>query len=120
MFSVCSGSLHQRQKWYGKAALRKPIAISKAIGAGFCNTNRWIMHGECRSAGTNDGVEKLSTEPFSTNIGRCFRVNCFLLVAPRAFWRFTLLANATSWAFFNGIERYCNDFASTRNPHKSP
>ena len=29
-----------------------------------------------------DGVEKLSTEPFSTNIGRCFGVNCFLLVAP--------------------------------------
>jgi hypothetical protein len=61
---------------------------------------------------TIDGVEKLLTEPFSTNIGRCLRVNCFLLVDPNAFWRFALLASANSWAFFNGI--YCfRDFVIT-------
>ena len=38
-------------------------------------------------------------------LGDALEVNCFLLVAPRAFWRFAVLANATSWAFFNGIER---------------
>ena len=67
-------------------------------------------------AETNDGVEKLSTETFSINIGRCFRVNCFLLVAPRAFWRFALLANATSWTFFNGIEPLRNEPLSAEKP----
>ncbi len=75
--------------------------ISATRNTGFFSRERLI-------AETFDGVEKLSTEPFSTNIGRCFRVNCFLLVAPRAFWRFALLANATSWAFFNGIVRLRN------------
>jgi hypothetical protein len=75
-----------------------------------------LILGRLCIAQTKDGVEKLSTESFSTNIGRCFGVDCFLLVAPGAFWRFALLANATSWAFFNGIEGYCNDLPLAGKP----
>jgi hypothetical protein len=63
-----------------------------------------------------DAVEKLAAQPFRADIGRCFKVNCFLIVAPGAFWRFALLVSATSSAFFNTIDGINNRVQPERHP----